>query len=112
MRMTLGRRFSVALISVVTVILAGFAATAISINVTRLNAQLAQQVEQTAAIAQRSLVTPLWNLEEDTIHDILEAVLATDGMVYVRVETSEGEVSTRSLPQFADKDVSFFADTS
>ena len=110
MHLSIGRRFSCMLIGVMTLILAGFAAFAISTNVSRVNAQLVQNLAQIATIAQRSLKTPVWNLEEETIHDIVEAILASNGMVHVSIVTNEDTVSTRSRPPFDNQEASYFAD--
>jgi sigma-B regulation protein RsbU (phosphoserine phosphatase) len=97
-----------ALMSAVIALVGIFAAIAISVNISRVEAQLTQRLEDAATLAARGLATPRWNLDEETLEDILKAALASEAMVYVRLVTEDGDVSQQVLHAFQDKDLSFF----
>src|SRR5499426_1602624 len=105
---SLSRRFMTVLMSVVIVLVGIFAAIAITVNIARVDAQLTQRLEDAATLAARGLATPIWNLDEETIDDILKAALTSEAMVYVSVLTEDGETHRQVLPTFQDKDLSFF----
>lgn len=105
---SLSRRFIIALMSVVIILVGIFAAIAISVNLSRVEAQLIQRLEDAAALAARGLSTPMWNIDEDTIADILKAALASEAIVYVSVVSEDGDVSQQILPAFQDKELGFF----
>ena len=105
---SLSRRFIIALMSVVIILVSIFAAIDISVNISRVETQLTQRLEDAAALAARGLSTPMWNIDEDTITDILRAALASEAIVYVRVVNEDGEANQQSLPAFQDQEPSFF----
>ncbi len=105
---SLSRRFITVLMSVVIVLVALFAAIAISVNISRVETQLAQRLEDAATLAARGLSAPLWNLDEGTITGILKAALASEAIAYVRVESEDGNVSQQVLPALHNRDLDFF----
>src|SRR5688500_3428232 len=105
---SLSRRFMTVLMSVVIALVGIFAAIAITVNISRVEAQLTQRLEDAATLAARGLATPMWNLDEETNDDIPKAALTSDAIVYVSVVTDDGEASQQVLPAFRDKDLSFF----
>ncbi len=105
---SLGRRFITVLMSVVIVLVALFAAIAISVNISRVETQLAQRLEDAATLAARGLSAPLWNLDEGTITGILKAALASEAIAYVSVESEDGNVSQQVLPALHNRGLDFF----
>ena len=105
---SLSRRFMTVLMSVVIVLVGIFAAIAITVNIARVEAQLTQRLEDAATLAALGLATPIWNLDAETIDDILKAALTSEAMVYVSVLTEDGETHQQVLSAFQDKDLSFF----
>ncbi len=104
----LSHRFISALMSAVVVIAGLFAAIAIYTNKTRMDAQLAQRLEHNATLAAKGLATPVWDVHEETVADILEAVFSSPDMVYTSLVTEEDEIVKHALPQFAHQDITFF----
>ncbi len=104
----LSHRFIAALMSAVVVITGLFAAIAIYTNKTRMDAQLAQRLEHNATLAAKGLATPVWDIDEETVADILEAVFSSPDMVYTSLVTDEGEIVKHGLPQFAHQDITLF----
>jgi serine phosphatase RsbU (regulator of sigma subunit)/GAF domain-containing protein/HAMP domain-containing protein len=105
---SLSHRFIAALMSVVLVIVGGFAVTAIHINKTHLESDLTQHLAETADLAAKGLVTPLWNIDEKTTAAILSALLSSADMAYLNLSTEDGEISRHADPAFADNSLEFF----
>lgn len=97
-RGSISRRFSFALIGVVTVLLIGFAATAILVNLTALDRKLENRLENTIRLAQTSLPTPLWNLDNDIVKDFVEALFLDDSIVYSKISWADQVIVEKSRP--------------
>lgn len=82
---SISRRFSYALISIVTVFLFGFATIAILWNIARTEDELEARLNKALKLAQISLPTPLWNLDNDVVEDFLGALFLDQDMVYANV---------------------------
>jgi hypothetical protein len=61
---SISKRFTYALIGVVTLLLIGFAAVAILINIRKIDADLRDRLDNAVKLAQVSLASPLWNLDD------------------------------------------------
>ena len=68
---SISRRFSYAFIGVVTLILLGFAAIAIFVNIARIEARLENTVENALQLSNISLPAPLWKLDNDIVNDFI-----------------------------------------
>lgn len=105
---SISKRFTYALIGVVTLLLIGFATAAIFINVRRIDADLENQLNNTAKIAQVGLAVPLWNLDDETLNHFAEALLSDESVVFATI-TSEGHaIIKRSRAEFQGKDFAYF----
>ena len=111
-RHSISRRFSYALIGVVTVTLFSFAAIVISINLSRVNTDLKIRLDDTLALAQKSLVEPLWNFDQNTVDRFVEALFLDESVVYVKISDDTQVISTRIRAPFENKDVSYFEQAS
>lgn len=97
---SISRRFSYALISIVTVFLVGFATTAILWNVGRIDDELQARLDKATKLAQISLPTPLWNLDNDVVEDFLGALFLDEDMVFATVLWGGQPVAERKSPRF------------
>jgi hypothetical protein len=61
---SISKRFTYALIGVVILLLLAFAAVAIFIKIRRIDADLRDRLDSAAKLAQVSLASPLWNLDD------------------------------------------------
>jgi hypothetical protein len=89
---SVSKRFTSAFIAVVTVLLVGFAAVVIVVNVRKVDADLKELLDDVARLAQVSLPVPVWNLDGDAVTSFSEALLLRDALVSVEV-FSEGQSS-------------------
>jgi signal transduction histidine kinase len=101
-------RFSYPFIGIVTFILFLFAAVIILTNSARLEAQLEERLIHDSKIAEIALVTPLWTLNEQAIHDIIDAIFASEDIVYVALLDGETPMVKKTEPEFESKPVDFF----
>jgi hypothetical protein len=110
---SIGRRFSYALIGVVTLILFSFATIAIFNNISRASAELEKRLDNVSSLAKTSLSTPLWNFDRDVVENFIEALLADESMVYAQV-VWKGQViiPPKVRREFLNKDLSYFASSS
>ena len=83
-------RFTLALIAVVTVLLVGFAAVVVAVNVRKIDADLQELLDDVARLAQVSLPVPVWNLDTVLVTSFADALLLREPMVFVEV-LSEGQ---------------------
>ena len=102
---SISRRFSYAFIGVVTLILLGFAAIAIFVNIARIEARLENTVENALQLSNISLPAPLWKLDNDIVNDFIEALFLDQSLVYAEVSWGGQVVAKRICPKFQQKDL-------
>jgi signal transduction histidine kinase/DNA-binding response OmpR family regulator/HAMP domain-containing protein len=105
---SISRRFSYAFIGVVTLILLGFAALAIFLNITRIEVRLANNVENALQLSNISLPAPLWKLDNDIVNDFIEALFLDQSLAYAEVSWAGQVVAKRIRPKFQQKDFAYF----
>ena len=105
---SISRRFSYAFIGVVTLILLGFAALAIFVNITRIEVRLANNVENALKLSNISLPTPLWKLDNDIVNDFIEALFLDQSLAYAEVSWAGQVVAKRIRPKFQQKRLCVF----
>jgi methyl-accepting chemotaxis protein len=103
---SISRRFSYALVSIVTVFLFAFAAIAILLNMTRIDDDLEARLDSALKLAQISLPTPLWNLDNNVVEDFIGAQFLDEDMVYAKVLWGDQIVNERKSPRFSEQNFS------
>ena len=103
---SISRRFSYALIGVVTVFLFGFAVVAILANIAKIDTELETRLNNALKISEISLPTPLWNLESDVVRDFTEALFLDEAIVYVKVLWGGDVISETTRPGFEQTEFS------
>jgi signal transduction histidine kinase/CheY-like chemotaxis protein/HAMP domain-containing protein len=109
---SVSKRFTAALIGVVTVLLVGFAAIVIAINVRKIDATLRDLLDDAARLTQVSSAVPLWNLDSDTLASFAEALLQQDSLAFVEILSEGQSVAARSRPEFKGQLFPFFTGSS
>jgi sigma-B regulation protein RsbU (phosphoserine phosphatase) len=109
---SLGRRFSFTLIGVVTLLLIGFATVAIVINVRGIQADLEAKLQSTANLSSLSLQTLLWNVDTDSMEDILEALLLDPDIVFAQVRAEGVPLATHTREVYQDREYESFTQSS
>ena len=84
----------------VTLLLVGFAAVAILINVRKIDADLQDRLDNAAKLAQVTLALPLWNLDVETINNFVDALLLDESIAFVRILSEGHPITTRGRPGY------------
>lgn len=109
---SLSRRFSYILTGVVTVILLGFSAIVLILNVSETAQRLEQQLTRTAELAETSLASAVWQLNPSSINDVLDAIFTDDAIVYARVISDNDILATKTRKDYEGQAFSFFTEHS
>ena len=104
---SLGKRFTTAVIAVVTVLLVGFAAVVIGINVRKIDAELRDALDDAVRLAQVSLPMPVWNLDTELVKNFADALMLREAIAFVEIVSEGQTVVARARTEFARKWMSF-----
>ena len=105
LKKSLSRRFSLALIGVVSVILLFFSGLVIWYNHERKEAELQHEQEMALKLAETSLSEAVWQLDHRSINDILRAILTNDTVMYARVMVEGNVVASQMKPGEEGRDL-------
>lgn len=108
---SLSRRFSFALSVVVLAILLVFAAGIVLFNYYKVKRELNNQLNNTVQLAETSLQTAVWQMDTNTINDILEAILVNDAIASVRIITDNVLAAEITQPRYAGLDFPYFSNS-
>jgi signal transduction histidine kinase len=97
---SISRRFSYALIAVVTLLLIVFAAVGIIFNITMMEHELETRLDNAMKLAQISLPTPLWNLDKDVVNDFVEALFLDESIVYTKISWRDQVITKKERAGF------------
>ena len=109
---SISRRFSYALIGVVTIMWVGFAAFAIFFNVSKMEGELEERLNYSLELAQISLPKPLWNVDNDIVRDFVKSLFLDKSIVYAKVLWGNLVITERKHEKFEQKDFSYFESSS
>jgi len=109
---SIGKRFTYALIGVVTLVLVGFAAVATFINVRKMDADLRDRLDNAAKLAQVTVALPLWNLDVETINNFVDALLLDESLAFVRIFSEGQPITTRGRTDYQKDVFRHFAESS
>jgi len=105
---SISKRFTYALIGVVTLLLVGFAAVAMLINVRRIDADLRNGLDNVVKLAQVSLNVAIWNLDNQIVGHFAEALLLDESLVFVKILSEGRAIAWRNSTKFDGKDFPYF----
>ena len=103
---SVSRRFTSAFIGVVALLLVGFAAVVVAVEVRQIDSNLRDVLDDAARLAQASLPGPLWNLDTETIASFDEALLLQESLVFVEVLSEGRSLALRCRPDLQGQDFS------
>ena len=109
---SVSRRFSVAFIGAVTLVLIVFACIAIYIDITKINTDLERRLERALQLSSISLPTPLWNLDSSIVDDFIEALFLDQALVYAEVILGKEVISRKVASRFEGKKTAFLLNSS
>jgi hypothetical protein len=82
---SLSRRFSYALIGILTLLLVAFAAVVIIYDINRIESEMQRRLDNAIRFAQNSLPTPLWNMDYMVVNDFVEALFLDESIVHIKI---------------------------
>lgn len=112
MNRSLSNRFSLILISVVIVISCIFSAVILIYGNYTKERQLELQMDEALKLAETSLPNAVWQLDYESINDILRAVLFNKAIVYISVMVDGKIVSEQVQPGLELKEMDFYSGSS
>ena len=95
---SISRRFSYALISVITLLLIVFATVVILFNINRIESEMETRLDNAIMLAENSLPTPLWNLDYTVVNDFVEALFLDESIVYIKISWKDQVITEKLRP--------------
>ncbi len=109
---SLKKRFSYAIILVVSAIILLFGALAAVYSYNTTTARLDRQLDNVSEIATVGLRPALWNYERESIDEIFNTIFKEEGVAYLRLTDDTGNIYEKEAPEFKDRGFTFFEDSS
>lgn len=109
---SLSRRFSVAMSSVVTLFVLAAASLLVLDNVRMIERELEERVALALNLAQKTLPLAIWNLDQDLLYDVLEALFEDEAIVYANIVSKGDSLAMRAHPDFSTASQDIFYDPS
>jgi signal transduction histidine kinase len=97
---SVSRRFSYALIGIITLLLAAFAAVVIVYDINRIQSDMEKRLDNAIQLSQNSLPIPLWNMDYMVANDFVEALFLDESIVYVKISWKGQVITDRKRPGF------------
>jgi signal transduction histidine kinase len=102
---SISRRFSYALIGIITLLLIAFAAAVILYNISRMERWMEQRLDNAIMFAQNSLPIPLWNMDYMVVNDFVEALFLDESIVYTKISWKDQLITEKKRPGFQLKEI-------
>jgi signal transduction histidine kinase/HAMP domain-containing protein len=93
---SISRRFSYLLIGIVTILLLVFSAIVVSYHIRVIDADLNTSLEGAISFAKKSLSKPLWNLDDDVVSDVVDALFLNESVVYAKIFLADRVIIEKS----------------
>jgi len=90
---SISRRFSYALISVITLLLIAFTTSVVLFNINRIERGMEKRLNNAINFAENSLPIPLWNLDYTFVDDFVEALFLDESIIYLKISW-KGQIIT------------------
>ena len=97
---SISRRFSYALIGIITLLLTAFAAVVIVYDINRIQRDMEKRLDNAILLSQNSLPIPLWNMDYMVVNDFVEALFLDESMVYIKISWQDQIITERKRPGF------------
>lgn len=104
----ISRRFSHVLIVIITLMLIVFAVVAMVINTGRVALTLESRLNSYLKLAEVSLATPLWNLNDKAVEGFVDSLFIDPAVVYARIIADDEVVVERARTPFQKLNYLFF----
>jgi signal transduction histidine kinase/HAMP domain-containing protein len=102
---SISRRFSYALIGIITLLLIAFAAVVIYFDINRIEREMEKRLDNAIRFAQNSLPVPLWNMDYTVVNDFVEALFLDESVVYTKISWKGQPIIEKKRPGFELKEI-------
>ncbi len=97
---SISRRFSYALIGIITLLLIAFAAVVIFFDINRIEREMEKRLDNAIMFAENSLPIPLWNMDYMVVNDFVEALFLDESIVYTKISWKGQVITEKNRPGF------------
>jgi signal transduction histidine kinase len=114
---SISRRFSYALIGIISLLLIAFAAGVIFFDINRIEREMEKRLDNAIRFAQNSLPVPLWNMDYTVVNDFVEALFLDEAIIYTKISWKDQLITEKKRPGFqlkeikSESSVAFFKDS-
>ena len=102
---SISRRFSYALIGILTLLLIAFAAVVIIVDINRIESEMQKRLDNAIIFAQNSLSTPLWNMDYLVVNDFVDALFLDESIVHIKISWKDQLITERNRAGFQLKEL-------
>ena len=102
---SISRRFSYALIGILTLLLIAFAAVVIIVDINRIESEMQKRLDNAIMFAQNSLPTPLWNMDYLVVNDFVDALFLDESIVHIKISWKDQLITEKSRAGFQLKEL-------
>lgn len=97
---SISRRFSYALIGILTLLLIAFAAVVIIFDINRIESEMQKRLDNAIMFAQNSLPTPLWNMDYMVVNDFVDALFLDESIVHIKISWKDQLITEKNRAGF------------
>lgn len=109
---SISKRFNRSIVIIVVSLLMLFSMGAFIYGVNRMDKHLNEQISYVSNLAQTSLPSAIWNIDNKSINEILNALFLDEDIVYIAV-LADGEIINKKVrSDFKERDFAFFQNSS
>ncbi|WP_372720841.1 response regulator [Novipirellula sp.] len=105
-------RYVIALVTTILITLGLFVVVAAVLTITQFDDRIREQADRTAGAIATSIATPLWNIDERAIGDLLGASLTNQEIEFVQVADEAEIVASRRQPGVPETDLAGYLSSS
>ncbi len=105
-------RYVIALVTTILITLGLFVVVAAVLTITQFDDRIREQADRTAGAVATSIATPLWNIDERAIGDLLGASLTNQEIEFVQVADEAEIVASRRQPGVPETDLAGYLSSS
>lgn len=109
---SLSRRFSVIISTVVTVVVLAAASLLVADNVKIFERSLENRLTLAFNLVEKTLPSAMWNLDQELVDDMVDALFADDAVVYVNILSNNKVLAAKTHSDFSAESGESFQDTS
>ncbi len=109
---SISKQFNRSIIKVVLVLLLLFSVGVVIYGINKMDRRLNDQLHYVSELAQSSLPSAIWNMDDKAMDDTLNALFLDENIVYLAVVADEEIIAKKHQPVYKTKEFTFFKGSS